>query len=96
MIVELAVLPSGVGASVSRYVKEAVKIIKESTGKVHNSPMCTVFEVSTFRQLSEILEKIDKKMEEMGVPREIFHINIDIRRDKKINMEYKLSRIMQQ
>ena len=67
MIVELAVLPSGVGASVSRYVKEAVELFKASNKKntyvmryvndINYQPVTDIMTVRPFRSAVKRLLK---------------------------------------
>ena len=89
MIVELSVVPIGVGESLSRYVSEVIKVIRENGVKYQLNPMGTVIEVGSFSELGELLDRINEKMQEMGVPRVYVVVKADWRK-KKTSMEHKV------
>ncbi len=92
MIVEISVVPVGVGESLSKYVSEVLKVFKEKNVKHQLNPMGTVMEVDSFTQLGEILEDVREKLEEMDVPRIYFVVKADWRK-KRTSMEYKVKAV---
>jgi len=79
MIVELSVVPIGVGESLSSYVAKAVEVLKRAGVKYELNPMGTSFEVESFQKLAEILEQVDMALFQEGSPRNYYVIKIDHR-----------------
>lgn len=79
MIVELSVLPLGVGESLSSFVARAIEVLKEEGVEYQIGPMGTSFEVESFDKLAKILEKIDRALFDSGSPRNYFILKIDHR-----------------
>jgi uncharacterized protein (TIGR00106 family) len=92
MIVELSVVPIGVGESLSRYVARVVEVLRELNIKHQVNPMGTVLEVETFEELGKILDEVKKELESVDVPRIYFVIKVDYRR-KSTSMEYKVEAV---
>ena len=92
MIVELSVVPVGVGESLSRYVARVVEILRRRGVKYQLNPMGTVLEVETFDELSRILDDIRRELEGADVPRIYFVIKVDYRR-KATSMEHKVEAV---
>ncbi len=86
---EITIVPLGVGASVSSYMAEALKIVERSGLKYRLTPTSTIIEGeldALFKVMKEMHESPFKK----GAPRVVTVIKIDDRRDKLITMEYKV------
>ncbi len=94
MIVELSVVPIGVGESLSFYIAKVLEIIKKSGVKYDLNPMGTVFEVEGFSELTKILEKIDEAMIKLGSGRNYYVVKID-RRVRKSSMEQKVKSVIE-
>ena len=92
MIVELSVVPIGVGESLSKYVAGAVDILRRSDVKYQINPMGTVFEVQSFHELGKILDDIRTELEASDVPRIYFVIKVDYRK-KATDMEHKVEAV---
>ncbi|RLI75552.1 thiamine-binding protein [Archaeoglobales archaeon] len=92
MIVEISIVPIGIGESLSRHVAEAVKVLKEKCKDYKLTPMGTIVEIESFKELGEILDEIVEKFVEMNVPRIYTVIKSDFR-VKKTTMEYKVERV---
>ncbi len=89
-IVEVSILPLGTGTpSVSRYVVDVLKILKESNLKHELTAMGTIIE----GDLDEVLKWI-RKMHEIpfkeGIKRVVTTIAIDDRRDKELTIKGKI------
>ncbi len=89
MIVEISVVPIGVGESLSSYVSEVIRVIRDRGVKYDLNPMGTVIEVETFSELGEIVDEVKERLRKMGVPRIYIVIKADWR-EKKTSMEYKV------
>jgi len=92
MIVEISIVPIGVGESLSSYVAEALKVIKERCKSYKLTPMGTIVEVESFGDLGEILDEIVERLTKMGVPRVYTVIKSDFR-VKRTDMDYKVEKV---
>jgi uncharacterized protein (TIGR00106 family) len=93
MIVDVSVVPIGTGStSVSRFVREVLKVVRASGLKYQVGPMGTSLEgdwdavFKTIRQMHEVCFK-------MGAGRLLTVIKVDDRRDKVQTMQDKLDRV---
>jgi uncharacterized protein (TIGR00106 family) len=82
IIAELAIFPTSEGTSVSRFVKEAVRIIEASGLKTETGGMSTVIEAPDWASLWRVIEKADAAIAAMGAARIHIDLRIDHRRDK--------------
>ncbi|RLI88536.1 MAG: thiamine-binding protein [Archaeoglobales archaeon] len=89
MIIEISIVPIGVGESLSGYVSQAVKIIEEKGLDYRLNPMGTVIELKSFSELGELLDEIIRRLEEEGVPRVYVVVKADWRK-KATGMDYKV------
>jgi uncharacterized protein (TIGR00106 family) len=90
IIGELAIFPTSEGASVSKYVKEVIKVIENSGLKSYTGGMATTIEAPTLRALFDVVEKTDRILVEMGAQRIHIDLRVDHRLDKKATVESKL------
>ncbi len=86
---EITVVPVGVGASVSDYVAEALKVVERSGLKYQLTPTSTVIE-GDLDELFRVLKEMHESPFAKGAPRVVTVIKIDDRRDKAVTMEYKV------
>lgn len=94
LIVEIAVDPIGTGSpSVGSYIKAVVEVIKRRRLKYWIGPMGTSLELSNLREIGDLLQEIHEELFKLGVRRIVTSVRIDDRRDKEINMEYKVRRV---
>jgi len=93
MIVDVSVVPIGTGStSVSRFVREVLKVVRVSGLKYQVGPMGTSLEGdwdSIFKTIREMHEVCFK----MGAGRLLTTIKVDDRRDKVQSMQDKLDRV---
>jgi uncharacterized protein (TIGR00106 family) len=93
LIVEIAVDPIGTSSpSVGDYIRRVVEVIKRRGLKHWVGPMGTSIEISSFKELGELLQDIHDELNRLGVMRIVTSVRIDDRRDKGIDMEYKVRR----
>ena len=93
IIAELAVFPTSEGASVSRFVKEVVRVIDGSGLKSETGGMSTVIEAPDLSSLFHVIEETDQALVKMGVKRIHIDLRIDHRLDKEASIESKLKAI---
>jgi uncharacterized protein (TIGR00106 family) len=94
LIVEIAVDPIGTSSpSVGDYIRRVVEVIKRRGLKHWVGPMGTSIEISSFKELGELLQDIHDELNRLGVMRIVTSVRIDDRRDKGIDMEYKVRRV---
>jgi uncharacterized protein (TIGR00106 family) len=94
LIVEIAVDPIGTSSpSVGDYIRRVVEVIKRRGLKHWVGPMGTSIEISSFKELGELLQDIHDELNRLGVMRIVTSVRIDDRRDKRIDMEYKVRRV---
>ena len=94
IIAEIVVAPHGVGTSLSKYVKEAVKIIDNYPGiRVIHHPMGTVIEAPDLDTILDVTKKAHMALINAGCKRVITTLKIDDRRDKPRRMEDKVKAI---
>ncbi len=83
IIAEFAIFPTSEGVSVSKYVKEAIKVIESSGLKHETGGMSTTIEAPDLDTLFKIIEKCNEAMVKMGAQR----IHIDLRVDHRLDVE---------
>ena len=93
MIVEVSVVPVGVGESLSEFVADAIKIIENSGYKYKLTPMGTVIEIENFEELGKLLDRINEVLVAKGAPRIYVVVKADYR-VKSTSMEYKVESVM--
>ena len=90
IIASLAIFPTSEGVSVSRYVKEAIKVIESSGLKSVTGGMNTTLEAPDLETLFGVIQKAHQKISEMGARRIHIDLNVDHRRDKEASIQSKL------
>ncbi|MFC2163941.1 MTH1187 family thiamine-binding protein [Acidobacteriota bacterium] len=90
IIGELAIFPTSEGASVSKYVKEVIKVIENSGLKSYTGGMATTIEAPNLRALFDVVEATDKILADMGAQRIHIDLRVDHRLDKEATVESKL------
>ncbi|MGB9636374.1 MAG: MTH1187 family thiamine-binding protein [Thermoplasmata archaeon] len=91
IVAEISVVPIGEGTSVGKYVRLAVKAIKDSGVKYNVSPMGTCFETETIEKALEIASKAHKAVVSAGAKRIVTTLKIDERLDAPHSMEKKIN-----
>jgi uncharacterized protein (TIGR00106 family) len=90
IIAELAIFPTSEGVSVSKYVKEVIKVI-ESSGLNHETGgMATSIEAPDLDTLFKVIEKAHEALVKMGARRIHIDLRIDHRLDKDATIQSKL------
>ena len=91
-IMEISLVPLGTKtASVSKYIAEAVKILKKQRGiKYRLTSMGTIIEAYSIEQLLDIAGKMHKAVLGNKIKRVVTTVKIDDRKDKKITANGKI------
>ena len=90
IIAEVSITPLGVGTSVSKYVKEAVRVIEESGLKSSTGGMSTTIESPDLDTLFKVIKAAEEAEINAGAKRISMFIKIDDRRDKDATIYAKL------
>ena len=83
IIAELAIFPTSEGSSVSRYVKEVVRVIEASGLRTETGGMSTTIEAPDLKSLFRVIEGAHAVLLQMGARR----IHIDLRVDHRLDKE---------
>ena len=90
IIVELSIVPLGVGVSVSKFLAPAIKELKRRGVKYETTPMCTVFEADTIEEAFTVIKAAHEAVFGENVQRVVTTVKIDDRRDVKRGMKEKV------
>ncbi len=93
VIASLAIFPTSEGASVSRYVKEVIRIVEESGLRSETGGMSTTIEAPDLATLFSVIEKTHQTLVDMGVQRIHIDLHVDHRLDKKASIQSKLNAV---
>jgi uncharacterized protein (TIGR00106 family) len=94
VIVEIAVDPIGTSSpSVGDYIRKVVEVLKKRGLKHWIGPMGTSVELPSLKELGDLLQDIHDELNKLGVMRIVTAVRVDDRRDKEIDMEYKVRRV---
>lgn len=93
IIAEFAIFPTSEGVSVSKYVKETIKVIENSGLKHKTGGMSTTIEAPDLDTLFKVIEKTHDVLVEMGAKRIHMDLRIDHRLDTDATIESKLKAI---
>lgn len=94
MIIELSIIPLGVGTSVSRLLAPALRELKRRGVRYKITPMCTIFEAESLDEALKVVRAAHEAVFKAGVGRVITTIRIDDRRDLKRSMEEKVESLL--
>ena len=83
-VVSFKVVPIVGEKSVSKYIVEAVKVLKEEGLEPIVTPDTTVVSIESLEKVGVLLERIHEKLKNMGVDRIVTIVMIDDRRDKPL------------
>jgi uncharacterized protein (TIGR00106 family) len=91
IIASLAIFPTSEGASVSKYVRQAISVIENSGLKSVTGGMNTTIEAPDLGTLFKVIEKAHKVIVDMGAGRIHIDLNVDHRLDKDSSIQSKLN-----
>ena len=91
LVAEFSIHPIGMGTSVGRYVKAAVRAMSRIPGLTVNvTPMSSVMEAESIRTILEAVEVSHLVLRSMGAKRISSGLRIDERLDKRRMMSEKI------
>lgn len=93
IVAEFSLVPLGSGTSVGDHIKAVHDLLEEAGVKFIAGPMSTSLETGSLRELFDLMEEANYRLARMGVQRIITSIKVDMRLDKEITLESKLSRL---
>ncbi|WP_455393314.1 MTH1187 family thiamine-binding protein [[Eubacterium] cellulosolvens] len=93
IIGEVSIAPLGVGTSVSKYVREAVKVIKSSGLTVRLGGMSTTIEAPDLDTLFRVIKDAEEAEFRAGARRVLITLKVDDRRDKAATIESKIQAV---
>jgi len=89
MIIELSIIPIGVGVSLSKYVACVMKVVRDSGLNYESHSMATNIECG-WDDITPLVKKCHDELKKMGVERISTSIRISERTDKPYTMEGKM------
>ena len=92
VIVEVSFVPLGVGVSLSAYVAEAVRLIRESGLEHEFHSMGTNIE-GPWDEVMGLVRRCQERLFEMGAPRVTTTLKVSERRDAPYTMERKVRKV---
>jgi uncharacterized protein (TIGR00106 family) len=90
IIAELSIFPTSEGASVSRFVKEVIRVIEESGLKNQTGGMSTTIEAPDLASLFKVVSEAHAVILKMGAKRVHIDLRVDHRLDKEATIASKL------
>ncbi len=90
VIVELNIIPLGVGTSVGKFLVSALEEMEKMNVKHQITPMCTIFETKNIEEAFRIVKIVHEAIFRIGVKRVITTVRVDDRRDVDRGMKEKL------
>ena len=93
IIAELAIFPTSEGPSVSRFVKEAVRVIEASGPHTETGGMSTTIEAPDLPTLFRVIEDAHAAILKLGARRVHIDLHVDHRLDKEATIASKLGAI---
>ncbi|MBC7362191.1 MAG: MTH1187 family thiamine-binding protein [Candidatus Aminicenantes bacterium] len=93
VIAEFSIFPTSEGSSVSRYVKEVIKVIESSGLHSETGAMSTTIEAPDLASVLKVVEDCHRLLIEMGVRRIHIDLRVDHRLDKEATIDSKLKAV---
>ncbi len=94
-LIEIQVVPLGTSStSLSRYVAEAVKAIKELGYEPEIHPFGTVVAIKDLEEIGRIIKHVHERLVKLGVKRIATYVKIDDRRDKEVTSKQKVESVL--
>ncbi len=90
VLLEFSMFPTDKGESVSEYVSEVLKMIKESGADYQLTPMGTVVETDDIRQALELIGEAYDILDGLGCNRVYASFKFDIRKGKANRLSQKI------
>ena len=92
VLLDLSMFPTDKGESVSKYVSEVIKVIKESGYPYVLTPMGTIIEFNTFEEATDLLNKCYEVLESLS-NRIYIVCKFDVRKGKSNRIKQKIESV---
>lgn len=93
VLLEFAMFPTDKGESVSAYVSQVIKMIRESGANYQLTPMGTIIETDTMDDALAIVKQAYQVLDEAGCNRIYSSLKFDIRKGKENRLQGKLDSV---
>jgi len=93
VIAEFSIFPTSEGASVSRYVKEVIRVIEKSGLHSETGAMSTTVEAPDLETIFKVVAECHRMLIRMGARRIHIDLKVDHRLDKEASIESKLKAV---
>ena len=93
ILAEVSIVPLGEGTGVGRFVKAAIRALRESGVRMLVGPMSTTIEVKNLLELNAAISSTHEAMFSLSAKRVVTSIKIDDRRDKEVSIDSKLAAV---
>lgn len=87
VLISFYIIPLGRGTSISRYVGEATRILRENNVKYMLTPESTIIEADSVEEGLKNIATVHEKIMSLGVERMVTVVKIDDRRDKPLSID---------
>ncbi len=94
IIAEVSIFPVSEGTSLSKYVRAAYEVIRDSGLKHQLTAMGTIIEAERLEEIFDVVAKAEKAVLEMGARRVVINLKIDHRVDKDASIEGKVRSVV--
>lgn len=93
VLLEFAMFPTDRGESVSDYVSQVIRMIRDSGCDYQLTPMGTIIETDTLPQALQLVESAYRVLEQAGCQRVYSSLKLDIRMGKSDRMRGKVASV---
>ncbi|MCP4997054.1 MAG: MTH1187 family thiamine-binding protein [Gammaproteobacteria bacterium] len=93
VLLEFSMFPTDKGESVSAYVSQVIKMIRDSGISYQLTPMGTIIETENIGQATALVEKAYSVLEEAGCNRVYSSLKLDIRKGKMGRLAGKIASV---
>ncbi|OOZ37345.1 MTH1187 family thiamine-binding protein [Solemya velesiana gill symbiont] len=93
VLLEFSMFPTDKGESVSAYVSQVIKMIRDSGASYQLTPMGTIIESETLEEAMAIVQKAYAVLDEAGCDRVYSSLKLDIRKGKENRLKGKLDSV---
>ena len=87
VLISFYIAPLGVGPSISKYVSEVIRFLKENNVKFMLTPESAIIEAKDVAEGLSIIAEAHERIMSLGVKRIVTVIKIDDRRDKPLTLD---------
>ncbi|HSR68486.1 MAG TPA: MTH1187 family thiamine-binding protein [Acidobacteriota bacterium] len=92
VIIDLSIVPLGVGLSLSQYIAACQEVLKEAGLKTHMHASGTNIE-GEWDEVMDAVKQCFEKVHSMGAPRVTASMRLGTRTDKDTSMDYKVDSV---